>query len=579
MKDLKLKKNYGIVNGIRKLKNNKPFLIVVPAGDNSYHKSWYNSSLYDLFVIYFGNNEKIEKDYKNKSDYFLKRKGPKWQLIRYVFTEFDFDWDEYQYIWLPDDDLKISKEDVEEFLIVSQNLKLKLSQPSLRPLDLSIENQLKIINDFKKINKKSERYYGWVNYLKDHQNENTEKISLFISYKNLLQQYSKNEKKIRYTNFVEIMCPLFEINFFKKAFEYINKDYVQSGFGLDKIWAKMLNYKNAAVIDFISVIHTRPVGIFKKEKTKERTGNFKVLTIDPKIEEEKSIKEFEKNTNKILKKVYIQTIKTTSLLKNNKKIAFLFLTRGDVNFPNIWEKYFLGNEDKYNIYIHPKEKNNVKSFMKYHIIDNIISTKWGDISIVKSINSLLKQAIKDPENKSFCILSESCLPIRNFNFLYKNINFNKTTFKSMKIDERTLRRFDYLKNPEKLGINKNTFKKAETWSILNRKHVINIINNQDTFLKTFNDVYVPEEHFYITLLNLKNPKDEFVDESTTIVYLDESGPLYKHPKTFGPNISEKYKKIIYKLIKKNKSAFFMRKFKNDKNENVSKIILNLIRSS
>ena len=57
--------------------------------------------------------------------------------------------------------------------------------------------------------------------------------------------------------------------------EYINKDYVQSGFGLDKIWAKMLNYKNVAVIDFISVIHTRPVGIFKKEKTKERRKQVK----------------------------------------------------------------------------------------------------------------------------------------------------------------------------------------------------------------------------------------------------------------------------------------------------------------
>ena len=35
-----------------------------------------------------------------------------------------------------------------------------------------------------------------------------------------------------------------------------------------------------AVIDFISVIHTRPVGNFQKKKT----GNFKALKIDPKEE-------------------------------------------------------------------------------------------------------------------------------------------------------------------------------------------------------------------------------------------------------------------------------------------------------
>mgnify|MGYP003325480798 CR=1 FL=1 len=47
----------------------------------------------------------------------------------------------------------------------------------------------------------------------------------------------------------------------------------------------------------------------------------------------------------------------------------------------------------------------------------------------------------------------------------------------------------------------------------NKPVITKELQNKITFLKTFNDVYVPEEHFYITLLNLKNPKDEFVDES------------------------------------------------------------------
>jgi len=43
----------------------------------------------------------------------------------------------------------------------------------------------------------------------------------------------------------------------------------------------------------------------------------------------------------------------------NKKIAFLFLTLSNPNFPDIWDKYFKGNEDKYSIYIHPKNPNEV----------------------------------------------------------------------------------------------------------------------------------------------------------------------------------------------------------------------------
>jgi hypothetical protein len=37
-----------------------------------------------------------------------------------------------------------------------------------------------------------------------------------------------------------------------------------------------------------------------------------------------------------------------------KKIAFLFLTLNDVNFPKIWNEYFKGHENQYTIYIHPK---------------------------------------------------------------------------------------------------------------------------------------------------------------------------------------------------------------------------------
>ena len=51
------------------------------------------------------------------------------------------------------------------------------------------------------------------------------------------------------------------------------------------------------------------------------------------------------------------------------KIAFLFLTIEDLNHEYLWKEYFKGNEKKYNIYCHPKEKNDVKSdwLKKYFI--------------------------------------------------------------------------------------------------------------------------------------------------------------------------------------------------------------------
>ena len=105
-------------------------------------------------------------------------------------------------------------------------------------------------------------------------------------------------------------------NFFQKVIPMLNQDYIQSGSGLDTLWGLMLDHKNMGVIDYISVVHMRPVGSFQKKKT----GNFKVLTIDPQAEEKKLYA----NSKIKFRKVYKKTINTISL---NNKIAFLFLTR------------------------------------------------------------------------------------------------------------------------------------------------------------------------------------------------------------------------------------------------------------
>ena len=63
--------------------------------------------------------------------------------------------------------------------------------------------------------------------------------------------------------------------------------------------------------------------------------------------------------------VYKQILSDKTL--STPRIAFLFLTDGDVNYPNIWKKYFdnnLDNKNKYNIYMFTKKRNKVDSFLK-----------------------------------------------------------------------------------------------------------------------------------------------------------------------------------------------------------------------
>lgn len=106
------------------------------------------------------------------------------------------------------------------------------------------------------------------------------------------------------------------------------------------------------------------------------------------------------------------------------RIAFLFMTIGDLYFTDLWIKYFHNNRDKINIYLHPKYHNSVKNpYFKSKIINDIQSTRWGHL--VNAEISLLETALKNKDNTYFILCSDSCLPIKPFiefyTFLLKNI--------------------------------------------------------------------------------------------------------------------------------------------------------------
>ena len=114
-----------------------------------------------------------------------------------------------------------------------------------------------------------------------------------------------------------------------------------------------------------------------------------------------------------------------------KKIAFLFLTIENPNFPKLWNKYFRTHKDKYTIYIHPKYPEKV-TWKKKHIIKNLQETAWGYIT--KAYIELIREAYKDPNNYKFVTISESCVPIQSFDNFYENaISDSRSWIKKMNI--------------------------------------------------------------------------------------------------------------------------------------------------
>ena len=180
-----------------------------------------------------------------------------------------------------------------------------------------------------------------------------------------------------------------------------------------------------------------------------------------------------------------------------KKIAFLFLTLDNVNFPKIWDEYFKGHENKYNIYIHPKYPEKV-SWHKENIIKNLKETAWGFIT--KAYIELMKAALEDKDNFKFITLSETCLPIQSFDNLYDKLTQDDDSWiKLMKI---TKYKFNEVlkKAPGKFIHHYARF-------CLNRHYVKKLLMNRDR-LDFFYNMHIADEYFLSIIYPLRHFKDK-----------------------------------------------------------------------
>lgn len=189
------------------------FLAVIRCGDNSLHKNWVNDNAqFDVILSYFGEDIPYSLDNIKYVHHF---KGSKWEGLYDLFYSHPELWADYDYIWLPDDDLDSTVENINLFFELMQKYQFDLCQPALT----------------------NNSYY---------------------SYKDLLQE---PDLIYRETNFVEVMAPCFSKKIISKAYQTFNEN--KSGWGLDFYWPILFKEENikVGVIDSTPIHHTRPVGI------------------------------------------------------------------------------------------------------------------------------------------------------------------------------------------------------------------------------------------------------------------------------------------------------------------------------
>ncbi len=186
--------------------------VISAVGKNSLHKGWISGrerQTFDLHLIVY--DDSIDS-YKDDTSYICHLSGQKLRLIyQYVQIHPEIV-EQYDYFFFPDDDIEMDSKSIARLFDIMRDYNLQIAQPSLR-----------------------NSYYTWEHVLRD------------------------NCCRLRYTNFVEMMVPCFSRNALKKVLFTFNEN--STGWGTETHWPLLIgsNQHDMAIIDDVSVVHTRPI--------------------------------------------------------------------------------------------------------------------------------------------------------------------------------------------------------------------------------------------------------------------------------------------------------------------------------
>jgi hypothetical protein len=192
-------------------------LVVVRAGPDSLHPKWlsrkHEERRFDLVVSYYQRDcfDQHEESPGVNACYYP---GGKWDGLHQTLSELGEALETYDFIWLPDDDIETSADDIGALFEAMRETGLKIGQPSLTA------------NSF------------FTHFL-------------FINCPGIA---------VRWTNYVEIMVPCLHLSVLREVLPDFRA--TMSGYGLDYIWCRLpgVGPREAGIIDRLQVRHTRPVG-------------------------------------------------------------------------------------------------------------------------------------------------------------------------------------------------------------------------------------------------------------------------------------------------------------------------------
>lgn len=183
-------------------------LIVVRAGDGSLHRGWINDSRirnFDLLVSYYG---KAVDRHRRDADHYHAMVGPRWPAHDWLWRHRRDVFDAYDHVAFVCDDVEADTHTWNRAFDYCRYFELDLAQPALQ------------------------------------------------GYVNAPITFPVDGSLLRYTNWVEVMCPIFSRRALARCGDTFRESV--SGWALSQLWAARLPYPDylIAILDRVVVTHT-----------------------------------------------------------------------------------------------------------------------------------------------------------------------------------------------------------------------------------------------------------------------------------------------------------------------------------
>lgn len=192
------------------------YLLIARVGSSSLHPAWLAPSAGRSFDVLLSAYCADASDPEEAGIFFEYRPGTKVAGYAEVFAAHADLISQYAYVALFDDDLLIDSASITTLFEIASSLALKIAQPALT-------------------------------------------YDSHFTYACLLQDPAF---RLRYVNYIEMMCPVFRQDVFQEVRVLYTMGYES---GIDLIWCNLVatSPRDFAVIDDVTVRHTRAVGVSK----------------------------------------------------------------------------------------------------------------------------------------------------------------------------------------------------------------------------------------------------------------------------------------------------------------------------